>query len=75
VRTDATDPVAIIAAQNEIRLPELLPIRHARMADSPWPLILRDTTYAGVPRLDATGVHVEAAIDWLLGGVRRRPQW
>jgi uncharacterized protein (DUF2252 family) len=36
VRTDATDPVAIIAAQNEIRLPELLPIRHARMADSPW---------------------------------------
>ena len=32
------------------------------------PLILREPTYAGVPVLDATGVHVEAAIDWLLGG-------
>jgi aspartate racemase len=30
------------------------------------PLILREPTYAGVPVLDATGVHVEAAIDWLL---------
>jgi aspartate racemase len=32
------------------------------------PLILREPTYAGVPVLDATGVHVEAAIDWLLRG-------
>ena len=32
------------------------------------PLILRDPTYAGVPVLDATGVHVEAAIDWLVAG-------
>jgi aspartate racemase len=32
------------------------------------PLILRELTYAGVPVLDATGVHVEAAIDWLVGG-------
>ena len=32
------------------------------------PLILREPTYAGVPVLDATGIHVEAAIDWLLGG-------
>jgi aspartate racemase len=32
------------------------------------PLILREPTYAGVPVLDSTGVHVEAAIDWLLGG-------
>jgi len=31
------------------------------------PLILRAPTYAGVPVLDATRVHVEAAIDWLLG--------
>src|SRR5262249_39189211 len=31
------------------------------------PLILREPTYAGVPGLDATGVHVEAAIDWLVG--------
>jgi uncharacterized protein (DUF2252 family) len=36
VRTGATSPVAIISAQNEIRLPELLPIRHSRMAESPW---------------------------------------
>jgi aspartate racemase len=32
------------------------------------PLILREPAYAGVPVLDATGVHVEAAIDWLLAG-------
>ena len=32
------------------------------------PLILREPTYAGVPVLDATGIHVEAAVDWLLGG-------
>jgi hypothetical protein len=25
-----------------------------------------EPTYAGVPVLDATGVHVEAAIDWLV---------
>ena len=35
-RTSATNPTAIITAQNEIRLAELLPIRHARMATSPW---------------------------------------
>jgi len=32
------------------------------------PLVLGEPTYAGVPVLDATGVHVEAAIDWLVGG-------
>ena len=31
------------------------------------PLILRDPAYAGVPVLDSTGIHVEAALDWLLG--------
>jgi aspartate racemase len=31
------------------------------------PLILREPTYANVPVLDATRIHVEAAIDWLLG--------
>ena len=35
-RTDAKDPVAIISAQNEIRLAGLLPLRHSRMAESPW---------------------------------------
>ena len=35
-RTDATDPVVLISAQNSIRLPELLPIRYSRMATSPW---------------------------------------
>jgi uncharacterized protein (DUF2252 family) len=35
-RTDATNPVAIISGQNEIRLAELLPLRHSRMAESPW---------------------------------------
>jgi len=32
------------------------------------PLILREPAYAGLPVLDATGIHVEAAVDWLLGG-------
>ena len=36
-RTSATNPTEIITAQNEIRLAELLPLRHARMAASPWP--------------------------------------
>jgi uncharacterized protein (DUF2252 family) len=35
-RTGATDPVAIISAQNDLRLAELLTIRHSRMATSPW---------------------------------------
>jgi uncharacterized protein (DUF2252 family) len=30
------DPVTTILAQNEIRVPELLPLRHQRMALSPW---------------------------------------
>jgi uncharacterized protein (DUF2252 family) len=35
-RTDQTDPLAPLSAQNAIRLPELLPLRHSRMAGSPW---------------------------------------
>jgi uncharacterized protein (DUF2252 family) len=35
-RADATDPLALISAQNAIRLPELLPLRYSRMATSPW---------------------------------------
>ena len=35
-RTDAANPVAIISGQNEIRLAELVPLRHSRMAESPW---------------------------------------
>jgi uncharacterized protein (DUF2252 family) len=35
-RTPAADPVAMLSAQNAIRLPELLPLRHSRMATSPW---------------------------------------
>jgi hypothetical protein len=30
------DPVATILAQNQIRVPELVPLRHQRMAESPW---------------------------------------
>lgn len=36
------------------------------LAGTELPLILRESTYAGVPALDAIGIHVEAAIDWLL---------
>jgi uncharacterized protein (DUF2252 family) len=35
-RTEGSDPLATIFAQNRMRLPELVPIRHARMAESPW---------------------------------------
>jgi aspartate racemase len=37
------------------------------LAGTELPLILGEPTYAGVPVLDATGIHVEAAVDWLLG--------
>ena len=37
------------------------------LAGTELPLILREPEYAGVPALDAIGIHVEAAIDWLLG--------
>jgi aspartate racemase len=37
------------------------------LAGTELPLILREPEYAGVPALDATGIHVEATIDWLLG--------
>lgn len=30
------------------------------------PLILREPSYAGVPVLDSIGIHVDAALDWLL---------
>ena len=30
------DPLKTILAQNQIRVPELIPLRHQRMAVSPW---------------------------------------
>jgi aspartate racemase len=51
---------------------ERLKIRHdidaVILGGTELPLILREPTYAGVTVLDATGIHVEAAIDWLLDG-------
>jgi uncharacterized protein (DUF2252 family) len=35
-RARGHDPVDTLLAQNDIRLPELLPLRHQRMALSPW---------------------------------------
>jgi hypothetical protein len=35
-RSRGHDPVDTILAQNDIRLPELAPLRHQRMALSPW---------------------------------------
>ena len=32
------------------------------------PLTLTEPAYAGVPIIDASRIHVDAAIDWLLGG-------
>ena len=38
------------------------------LAGTELPLILREPEYAGLPALDAIGIHVESAIDWLLDG-------
>jgi uncharacterized protein (DUF2252 family) len=38
-RVDAVDPLAIIMSQAKTRLPELVPIRHARMLVSPFALL------------------------------------
>lgn len=35
-RSDRPDPLGALLAQNEVRAPELLPIRHGRMSASPW---------------------------------------
>jgi aspartate racemase len=40
------------------------------LAGTELPVILREPMYAGVPVLNATAIHVEAAIDWLLAGER-----
>jgi Uncharacterized protein conserved in bacteria (DUF2252) len=51
------DPIAILAAQEADRLPELLPLRHARMAESPFayyrgtPAVMA-FDLAGTPRTD-----------------------
>ena len=50
------------------RLKTRLDIDAVILGGTELPLILREPTYAGVPVLDATGIHVEAAIDWLLDG-------
>ncbi len=36
LRADGSDPLAAIFAQDAIRLADLVPLRHARMATSPW---------------------------------------
>ena len=41
------DPIAILAAQEEDRLPHLVPLRHERMAESPFPY------YRGTPAVMA----------------------
>jgi uncharacterized protein (DUF2252 family) len=35
-QADRRDPLAPILAQNQMRLESLIPLRHARMAESPW---------------------------------------
>jgi uncharacterized protein (DUF2252 family) len=35
-RSDRTDPLATISGQSDTRVAELVPIRHDRMAESPW---------------------------------------
>ena len=38
------------------------------LAGTELPLILREPAYTGVPALDAIGIHVEAALGWMLEG-------
>jgi uncharacterized protein (DUF2252 family) len=35
-RAERADPISTIDAQNAMRLPELVPLRHERMSESPW---------------------------------------
>ena len=50
------------------RLKRLHDIDAVILGGTELPLILREPLYSGVPVLDATGIHVDAAIDWLLAG-------
>jgi uncharacterized protein (DUF2252 family) len=69
---DRPDPVALIKEGDKDRLAELLPLRHARMLQSPF------TFYRGaalnmaqdLAHLPATGVHVQCCGDAHLGNFR-----
>ena len=59
------DPLAILAAQERTRVPELVPIRHARMAASPFAFFrgaaaVMAADLAGTP---VSGLHVQACGD------------
>lgn len=60
-----TDPVSILQAQNATRLPQLVPVRHARMLESPFAFLrgsaaVMAADLAGTP---ATGLMVQACGD------------
>ncbi len=41
------------------------------LAGTEIPLILREPSYSGLPVLDSSGIHVEAALDWMLDATAR----
>lgn len=69
---DRADPVDLVEASNQGRLPELVPLRHARMLPSPFTFfrgtaLLMAADLAGTP---ATGLRVQACGDAHLGNFR-----
>jgi uncharacterized protein (DUF2252 family) len=69
---DRPDPVALVEAGNEGRIPQLIPIRHGRMLQSPFTYyrgaaLAMAVDLAGLP---TTGVRVQACGDAHLGNFR-----
>ena len=63
--TDRSDPVQIVTEQAASRLPELVPLRHARMAESPF-AFYRGTAAlmaADLSRTPSSGIAVQACGD------------
>ncbi|MBS0517998.1 MAG: DUF2252 domain-containing protein [Proteobacteria bacterium] len=62
---DRRDPVEILIEQGETRLPELLPLRYARMMASPFAFLRGAAAVmaADLAATPATGLHVQAAGD------------
>jgi len=58
--TPGRDPIAILEAQEEDRLPELVPLRHARMAESPF------AYYRGTPAVLAYDLSTSPRTDILV---------
>jgi uncharacterized protein (DUF2252 family) len=62
---EGRDPIALLAASNQDRLPELIPIRYGRMLRSPFAFLRGSASLmaADLASLPSTGIHVQACGD------------